>query len=209
MNRDLKEAINGCADLVVQILEKAGQKDLEDTKSAIMFDMARFAMYLAASDGEIKWEEAKIISDYFDLSLTPQTVRDYIRRLNIYSTEFESTPPLTLQTLIAGDNLLYDNNLHGSLDTWGSEALLNTYKAIAVEIMNADGEQHENEVADATIYLQMMQEYIDNNLKARKASVKIEGKNRDGESSLNKTGAKGSNSAGTIPKTGVTAPTKS
>lgn len=59
-----------------------------------------FLMYRASSDGEISWDEARFISEIIGLELTPRKIAEIIKEKNIYSTEFESTPPVNFSIVV-------------------------------------------------------------------------------------------------------------
>ena len=142
----------------------------EGAGNAAKFEIAKFMMYLSASDGEIQWSEASMISDLCGLNLTPQTLGTFIREQNIYSTEFESKVPVTLQIMVTMDNKLIELNLADDVpETAG--LILNTYKLAAEMLMNADGNIDSNEQADYQIYLNMLENYVNNNAVRRKRSV--------------------------------------
>ena len=168
MNDMLKRMIDATAQLIGTVLD--GQ--IENGEGIAKLQMAEFAMYLSASDGTIEWEEARMIAQYFDLPLTQDSIADFIREHNIYSTEFESNPPVILKTLVDADQRLYEAGaLSDPDDEAASELLFKTYKAIANELINCDGDEDENEVKDANIYLGMMDEYLNENLVTRRRGV--------------------------------------
>ncbi len=168
MNEKLKKMIDATAKIIGSILNET----IEDGERFAKFQMAEFAMYLSASDGTIKWEEARMISQYFDLHLTQDEIADFIREHNIYSTEFESTPPFILKTLVDMDRRLYEaGRLSNPDDKSVSEMLLATYAEIAIELIYSDGDVDEKEVNDADIYLGMMDKYLDEHLVTRRQGV--------------------------------------
>lgn len=168
VDRGLKQLIDGNAQMIEDILDG----HVENGAGIAKLLMAEFAMYLSASDGTIQWEEARMIAEYFDLPMNQNSVADFIREHNIYSTEFESTVPIIFTILVQTDNILYQNGaFEDPKSRAGSEILFETYQAIARELINCDGDEAANEVADANIFLEMLDRYLDENLLTRRASV--------------------------------------
>ena len=87
----LKQLINAMGKTVCSASELLGIDT--DASNICKTELAMFMMYLSASDGEIKWEEAMMISELCDLSLSPNNISTFIRENNIYSTDFEKTVP--------------------------------------------------------------------------------------------------------------------
>ena len=116
----------------------------------VRMELGMFMMYLSASDGTIKWDEAHLISDMCNLDLTPNNIGDFIRKNNIYSTEFEQKLPVTFELMVKVDNALYDA---GRSDLSVSDSLLDTYKALGQAIIQSDREVDDNEVKDYKIFI--------------------------------------------------------
>ena len=166
--QEVKHLIGKMAETVEHAASTLGVK--EGAGNAAKFEIATFMMYLSASDGEIQWSEASMISDLCDLNLTPQTLGAFIREHNIYSTEFESKVPVTLQIMVTMDNKLIELNLADDVPE-AAGIMLNTYKLAAEMLMNADGDIDSSEQADCQIYLNMLENYVNNNAVRRKSSV--------------------------------------
>ena len=182
---EMKNLINTMAEAV----ENAGSTmGLDDgAGNAARYELAMFMMYLSASDGEIQWSEASLISDLCDLNLTPQTLSNFIREHNIYSTEFENKVPVTLQMMVAMDNKLLEMKLSDEIPDIPS-IIVGTYKTVAEMMMNADGDENYNEKNDCQIYTDMLENYINNNSARRKTSISGFTKNSGGISAPTKSG---------------------
>ena len=161
-------------------------KDVQVGKIA-RFEVGKFLMYLSASDGEIKWSEASVISTLCELDLSPERIGDFIRENNIYSTEFENTVPTTLQLIVQVDNIQYENKTMKE-DIDGPQLLINLYKWAAEYFVASDGDVDVNEETDTHIYISMMEDYINNNSTRRKSSVLGFSKNSGGVSAPVKSG---------------------
>ncbi len=157
----LRETVYSVAEIVVKTIKEA-DPSVDIDEYGIRLAMATFAMYLSSSDGEIKWEEAEAIDDCFGIGLaSPEQLKNFIVNANIYSTEFESDPPVALTMLVASDNLLFSRG--ETPEKWRHEVVIDCYKAIADAIINADNDVDENEVADSNIYITMMENYVKEN----------------------------------------------
>lgn len=157
INRQLKELVDNLCDAIDTLGANTSLPD--GTGKAARMEMGMFMMYLSASDGQISWDEAKIISDICELNLSPNDLGKFIRENNIYSTEFEQKVPVTLQIMVQADNAL----LAAGNNTSGSKAMIGTYKAVGEALIKSDGDVDDNEVNDYKIYINMLEEYRDNN----------------------------------------------
>jgi hypothetical protein len=156
VNPQLKHLV----DVMCGIMESFGKDHGLDSGvgDAAKFELASFMMYLSASDGTIRWEEASVISELCDLALTPETLGDFIRKHNIYSTEFEKKVPLSFQMMVDLDNAIIKAGVSPDEAT-GSSGLLDVYKAVGGELIQSDGDIHDNEVSDYNTYIEMLEEY--------------------------------------------------
>lgn len=159
-NTQLKELVDNMCEAVGSVSEKAELPDGMD--DIVRMELGMFMMYLSASDGTIKWDEAHLISDMCNLDLTPNNIGDFIRKNNIYSTEFEQKLPVIFELMVKVDNALYDA---GRSDLSVSDSLLDTYKALGQAIIQSDREVDDNEVKDYKIFISMLEEYRDRNYK--------------------------------------------
>lgn len=163
MDYELKRLIDQYTNLIATATAGSVVEMSEsDMRDAVKFELASFAMYLSCSDGEITWEEAQYISDMLDLNLTSQSVKELVDDMNIYSIEYETTAPASLQTAVLMDNTFYENgqDIDGASTCNVTLAL---YQAIAKEIMSVDGFESFSETRDCETYLGMMRAYIAEN----------------------------------------------
>ena len=163
MNYELKELIDSICSAIEAAVKSIPEIGQDGGDALARIDIAKFMMYLSASDGEIKWEEAEAISFYCGLDITPNTLGQFIRENNIYSTEFESTAPATLQLLVLLSNALDNPEI--------SEGFITTCNEIGKQLILSDGYVNDNEVSDYNIYINMMERYLDENLDSRKSVI--------------------------------------
>lgn len=171
-----KGAIDMLCDTVRSVGEKLGvTQQGTDIRKVAKMHLAMFLMYLSASDGEIKPNEAKLISYWSDLQLTAQDVADVIRKNNIYSTEFESQPPVSLMIMVQMDNLIFKLHQEGRLNNLPEEdpakTVINLYSTAGDIFLKVDGDMSPNEMSDLKIYLNMMENYANENSLRRKKST--------------------------------------
>lgn len=162
MNEKLKQLLKAMYQSVNAIGKVLHRDDLQD---AAVAEMAQYMMYLSASDGRIRWSEAKIISDYLDLELTPETIEGFVKERNIYSAKFEKTVPVIFQLLVETDNELFKRGLKA--ETYASEWMVAAYKGLGLELIKADADVGGNEYTDILIYVKMLEDYLAANLLAR------------------------------------------
>lgn len=160
INPQLKLMVDKLSDLIDTILEKGGADISEIRGKALKIDLARYMMYLSASDGKIEWSEANNISQYLEMNLPPEAVNQLIRNNNIYSTDFEQEVPGSCKAIVSADNALWDN---GDRETCGADLLLTVYKAVGEELIKADNDVDDNEKQDYTIYINTLENYINGN----------------------------------------------
>lgn len=170
MNYELKRTIDSVFEYCDAIQELAKWQQDVSLKDIVRFDLVRMAMYISASDGTLAYQETRVLNDYFDYSMDPANVNKYIRENNIYSTEFENTVPLSLQLFVGTDNLLEENG--EKVDIAPSEILLRLFEMVAREVALADGNVDAREDEDWRIYFTMLDNYLTENLNARRHGVK-------------------------------------
>ena len=147
---EMKELVDSMASAIDAV---AAQMDLEPgVGDNAKFQLGMFLMYLSASDGEISWDEADVISRLCDLDVTPTKLADFIRNSNIYSTEFEQTVPLALEVMLLADNM-------GMTEDSLSKLVIDTFKTVGEALIKSDNEVDENEMEDFNIYINMMEKY--------------------------------------------------
>lgn len=160
MNYELKELVDAMCEAIETTGKTIPQLNLDGCGDAARMNIAQFMMYLSASDGEIKWEEAEAISFYCGINITPTTLGQFVRENNIYSTEFENTVPIALSLLVAAANALNRPEV--------AEGFVETYKEIGKQLIISDNEVNDTEVSDYNIYINMLERYLDENLDSRK-----------------------------------------
>lgn len=182
-----KEEIKKLIDSTASALQSGAElaRSDKDIENAFRQELSLFLMYLSASDGEIKLSEATAISDLCGINLTPQQLATIIRENDIYSTEFENKAPICLRIAVVIDNYLYENHLFallGADDVDLAMALITAYKAAAVYLIKADNDIDNNELSDMQIYVNMLEDYYNENSSRCKVSVSGFTKNMSGVS---------------------------
>lgn len=168
MNKDVKELY----EKALAYYEKVGNRPEFDgllegmtVKELLRLEVARFLMYLSASDGQILQEEVEFVSEYLgevEEELTPESVNELIKENNIYSREFENTAPMILRFTVMADNKAYEAGEFA--DSMPSEMLVDMFKSIGQDFIACDGDVDEQELADWETYMKTLNNYIKTHL---------------------------------------------
>lgn len=164
MLEELKISLKKFADTIFQ-LSKIINPEQPLSSQYVLKDLADYAMFIAASDGYLKDIEVETINYYFDTKFTLEEMMTYINCNKIFSDTFEKTPPQLLIITVMFDNLCFETDEQSSSETIFCHLLLKSYKIIAEEIINCDGVASESELAETNLYLNMIENYINNNLR--------------------------------------------
>lgn len=161
---EAKKIIQNMGDLFVNLSKKVDAGlDPETIKTGLTAEAGQYMMYIAASDGEIQWEEAELISEACGLGIaTPSILRKFIDDNNIYSEEFENKVPLALKLAVSSDNALIEGGL--AEDAELSKAVIMSYKLLGQFVAVADDNITPEEDSNYCIYIKMMEKYCNDNL---------------------------------------------
>lgn len=119
-------------------------------REAFKLEVNFYLLYLASGDGKITANERDYINDLLDLDISTQEFVQLINEHNIYSTEFEDRSPITLQIVSAFDKKM--KQLNAGVAPL-APALIDFLERIGREFINCDGNVHQQEVADHTLYI--------------------------------------------------------
>ena len=174
MKDTVKALVNSLAETMNERIKVTGLEPLFDEKDPgqlVMTDLILYAMYLTASDGEVRESEAEKITENFGYKLNPVKIGKLIREYNLYSNEFESEVPISLELLMQVDNAFHEQGLDKEpaeeVIVPICESVYRLFKDVTELVITADGEVHEQEKADADIYLSMLNRFLDEKLDAR------------------------------------------
>lgn len=168
MNYKLKEFIESLYDTGDSLDKNENLRISQDytMREAINMGLCFFLMYLSCSDGQIAWQEVEFIRDYLDFDVNIDNIQEIIAENQIYSTAFENQVPLAMIHFVMADNALFDANGYNN-EPLLSELLFYAYRDLGTELLACDNDVDDNEVKDLSIYLNMLQNYIDNEVKSR------------------------------------------
>lgn len=138
-------------------------------KNCVEVELVNYLMYLSAADGEIAWEESAFIRDYLEYNFTTDEIHQFIVENKIYSTKFEETVPLSMKVFVRADNAIYDEEGHN--DFLASELLFDIFECLGKEFLACDDDVSDDEIRDLTIYLHMLENYINNEVKSKKEKI--------------------------------------
>lgn len=167
MELGVKKLVDKLADVMRDAVRVTGLEKLfgdNDPGQLMVMELTLYAMYLSASDGEISEEEAQQMGENFGFELSPEQIGSFMRKQNIYSTEFEKKVPLSMQLFVAIDNALHEKNLDKDMERMSSQVLYEAFEAVGNTIIMADGLADEQEKEDSRIYLGMLRKYMDDHL---------------------------------------------
>lgn len=180
--------VDSYVDLVGEAIASVMKKDKKEAITVARFELAQYMMYLSSSDGEIRWEEAKLISDVCDLGFrSPQQVSTFIQENNIYSTEFEQNAPLSFKIMISADNKLIE--LGKASESNVCELIIFIYKSLGELLMDADGTSSANEKVDFDIFISMLENYAHDNSKRYTTTAHILSKKTGSVTAPSKSGS--------------------
>ena len=175
MKDTVKALVNSLTETMNERIKVTGLEPLFDEKDPgqlVMTDLILYAMYLTASDGEVKEIEAERITENFGYKLNPVKIGKMIKEYNLYSNEFESEVPVSIELFVQVDNAFHEQGLD---EKPGEEKLspvceliYQIFEDVTELVIASDGEVHEQEKTDADIYLTMLNGYLDEKLEARK-----------------------------------------
>ena len=179
MNYKLKNMITQLYELSDKLDEGpfgVAQTSNTTLKNCIEVELLSYLMYLSAADGKIASEESAFFRDYFEYDFTTDDIHQLIVENHIYSTEFEQTVPLSMKVFVRADNTIYDEEGHN--DFLASELLFDIFEYLGKEFLACDNDVSDDEIRDLTIYLHMLENYINNEVKSKKEKIfDIEEKN--------------------------------
>ena len=179
MNYKLKNMITQLYELSDTLDEGSfgvAQTSSTTLKNCLEVELLSYLMYLSAADGKISWEESAFIRDYMEYDLTTDDIHQLIVENQIYSTKFEGTVPLSMKVFVRADNAIYD--VEGHNDFLASELLFDVFECLGKEFLSCDDNVSDDEIRDLTIYLHMLENYINNEVKSKKEKTfDIEEKN--------------------------------
>lgn len=167
MASEIKSLVDKLAETMRETARVTGLDKLfgdTDPGQLIVMELTMYAMYLSASDGEVTIEEAQQMGENFGFDLAPEQIGAFIRKQNIYSTDFEKKVPVSMQVFVAVDNAMHEQGLDGDIDKMASQILYETFEAVGNTIILADGKIDDQEKEDSQIYLKMLKKYMDENL---------------------------------------------
>lgn len=169
MNYKLKNAINNVYN-VCDSLDKTQFGALRtgsnsSSRDILRMELAKFLIYLSNSDGVYSWQESEFINDYLDYQINETEAKRLLEDRSIFHYEFGITPPSMLKRFVNADNAVYDSK--GTIESPASELILRLYEAVGKEFLACDLNSTDEEVADLTIFLTFMRNYISDNLKSK------------------------------------------
>lgn len=126
-------------------------------REVLRHDLAKFCMYLTASDGRVAGAEALFFKLALGYEMSVDELIYHIKSDNIYSTDFESEVPLIIKTIKGIDGVLSAAGINGGHTV---NAFAKLYMLMGSTIIECDDEVREQEKTDLNIYMNMVYNYI-------------------------------------------------
>lgn len=126
-------------------------------REVLRHDLAKFCMYLTASDGKVSGAEALFFKLALGYEMSVDELIYHIKSDNIYSTDFESQVPLIITTIKGIDGVLSAAGVSGANTV---EAFAKLYMMMGSTIIECDDEVTAQEKTDLNIYMNMVYDYI-------------------------------------------------
>ena len=136
-------------------------KDIHGVDRTLRMDLAKYAMFLSSSDGNVVYQEASIVSELLDMELSTEFIKEFVEEHNIYSKEFKNTLPVSVRWAIETDNTVYRlKGSTGKADLSLAVILYQMYKYIGLNVLSSDGDVDSQEVEDYEYYNDMIRNRI-------------------------------------------------
>ena len=151
----VRQVIGTVRNICAHIDEQGIIRNLDSDSSMVEIfnsDIIRFMLYLTASDGAVAEEEAEIISEILGKPIGVSQCVEILEGGGIYSTEFESSVPVSFQAI---DMI---SNING---TNVGESLYTVYELIGKLIILSNESVHPQEIEDLNIYLATLRSHLD------------------------------------------------
>lgn len=126
-------------------------------REVLRHDLAKFCLYLSASDGKAAGSEALFFKLALGYDMSIDEMIHHIKSDNIYSTDFESEVPLFVKTI----KLIGDTLSAAGMEADGLvKAFAHLYMRMGSTLIECDDEVTEQEKTDLNIYMNMVYDYI-------------------------------------------------
>ena len=179
--KNMLEQFYEAIDMIEETIVKMSDDENVETgrvKSAFQMELLSYLGYLAASDGRITRAETDLIEDLMGIDLRPAKLKQVIEENDIYSVEFETRAPKTLEVLVEIDNMLYRNHLLGDNSVSTAELYLQVFDPVGTLFIWVEGEPSEQALADHRTYNRMLRQYLSEHLDQYEDSVTISNKKK-------------------------------
>jgi hypothetical protein len=126
-------------------------------REVLRHDLAKFCLYLSASDGKATGSEALFFKLALGYDMSIDEMIYHIKSDNIYSTDFESEVPLFVKTIkLIGETLSAAGMEMDEL----VKVFAHLYMKMGSTLIECDDEVTEQEKTDLNIYMNMVYDYI-------------------------------------------------
>lgn len=126
-------------------------------------DIAQYMLYLSAADGRLSPDEAQAFRTITGFNDSADTLIDVIKNQNIYSTDFESTVPLSLKIITEAERNLISYGVKLNSEKTTQELFVEFFELLGEVVLNSDGGVTYNEKRDLNIYMSTLKQYVREN----------------------------------------------
>lgn len=126
-------------------------------------DIARFMLYLSASDGNLSPEEAQAFRTITGFTDSVDALIQLIRDHNLYSTAFESTVPMSVKIVTEAERNLLAMGAKLHPDTTVQALFIDFFESVGGIMLGSDDGVTENEQRDLGIYMNTLRQYMHQN----------------------------------------------
>lgn len=160
--RNVKAAVDEYVAAIRMLLEKLNLKNAAEAEDVCKTELALFLLYLAASDGEVKWSEGEVIAKVCDFPVTPYNMNALVQKA--LDGNYGHKLPETFKFLTYIENTLYEKGVRIDL----ASSVMSAYRMAGQMLILGDYEADAGEERDLNDFLQRMEDYADENAASRK-----------------------------------------
>ena len=146
--------------LQMSFMKKFPQIDTE-LKDILYIETLRYMIYLADADGYISSKELNLINYITTQHLSYETIEEIVEKNHDFYIDSMPEIPLTIRILCEVENTIYRNN--SSLDESILKLAITYFKFLTMVVIDIDDNITVKERTRALSYLEMIEEYADDN----------------------------------------------
>lgn len=163
--KDFKETTGELRSLTKEVLEFVEDGPPKHTQTILKLSakmmLRDFFMYLTASDGFYSGKKAKAVSEAIEEEMSPDDIREYVEKHDIYTVSFEQKEPLFLNFIMQIDDGLREKGLAQAAGY--SRRFVDLMEKAGEQFLKIDGSMNDEEEQALVTYVSMLRDYLDKN----------------------------------------------